>query len=475
MVWAISGDIDFSLFLLLIDIVTVPIISGITSSLQLILPTGLPINNTAPTEVVPILSSILSNLPTLTTDTPLPIQTNGSLVSSLASSLTTPTGLPTSKDSSTISIPTLVPTISTPASTSKKESATETEKSKALPEETSTKASTLPATTLTTLTTPVTSKTIQWFPSDLSMAPPITSTTVVTAASGDPTTSTTIAVVTGIPTNLPKVITPAEGIPAPPVDCTLVRFGFMHEYNYPFVVSNPVAVAQIFDFFPKGLAYALGIPVSDVIMLNLQPYDTTKNKGWITTLVLVFVPTDLVDQLDLMRHTPASLFFNSPQEPVAQMMKLLDASIPLRAGGDSAGSTGNGGAWSAPGGSNGVSADNGDGAPMGAVPSESNTVSGKTIGLSAGIVAGAAVYGAAMFLVARRYRQKRNGRHSRSNSINRSVSPGSNPASGLMGSGAAVMHGARGPFDKRGSGGRVSARTQQISAPMMAENSLGWN
>lgn len=283
---------------------------------------------------------------------------------------------------------------------------------------------------------------------------------------------------TGIPTNLPKVITPAEGIPRPPQDYALVRFGFLHEYNYPFLVKNPVAVAQIFDFFPKGLAYGLGIPLSNVIMLNLQPYDTTKNKGWITTLVFVYVPLDLVDELDLLRHTPASLFFRNPDLPVSQMMKLLDASIPLRASGsgDSTSSTGNGGAWSAPGDPNAISGGNGDGAPMGAVPSESNTISGGTIGLSAGIVAGAAVYGAAMFLVARRYRQKRNGRHGRSNSINRSMSPGSNPASGLMGSGgAAVMHGARGPFDKRGSGGRVSARTQQISAPMMAENSLGWN
>lgn len=309
------------------------------------------------------------------------------------------------------------------------------------------------------------------------MAPPTTSAAVVTAATGDSTTSSSATVKTGIPTNFPKVITPAEGMPRPPLDYVLVRLGYLHEFNYKFVVEHPVAVAQIFDFLPKGLSYALGVPLADVIMLNLQPYDTTKNKGWITTLAYVYIPSDMADKLELMRHTPASDFFRSPEEPVQQMMKLLDASIPLRAGGnsDSTSYADNGGAWSAPGGSSGVSADNGDGAPMGSVPSDSSTVSGKTIGLSAGIVAGAAVYGAAMFLVARRYRQKRNGRQSRSNSINRSVSPGSNPASGLMGTGAAVMHGAKSPFDKRGSGGRVSARTQQISAPMMAENSLGWN
>lgn len=251
-------------------------------------------------------------------------------------------------------------------------------------------------------------------------------------------------------------------------------------------MKHPVAVAQVMQYVPMGIANGLNISTSDVVMHTLQPYDTTKNKGWITTLAFCFIPSDMVDTLELDRHAPASSLFSctSPStgctsEPVYEMMNLLDSSIPLIAspddmGGDGGSTGGSGGTWLDGGSSSDTTSDNGDAAPMGAVPSGSSTMSGKTIGLTGGIVAGAAVYGAAMFLVARRYRQRR-GRHGRSNSINRSVSPGSNPASGLMGGGAAVMHGARSPFDKRGSGGRASARTQQISAPMMAENSLGWN
>lgn len=269
-------------------------------------------------------------------------------------------------------------------------------------------------------------------------------------------------------------------MPEQPLNHTLCRFGFKHELNYKFVVDNPVSVAQVFEYLPKGLAYGLNLDTSDVIMHTLQPYDTAKKLGWITTLAFAFVPSDLVNQLELDRHTPNSRLFQNPETPVRQMMDLLDPSIPMIAStddltGDSNGETGTGGTWS--GGSNGdVSSDNGDAAPMGST-SSNTTVSGRTIGLSVGIVAGAAAYGAAMFLVARRYRQRRAGRHGRSNSINRSVSPGSNPASGLMTSGGAVMHGAA-RFDhrgSRGSGGRASARTAQISAPMMAENSLGWN
>lgn len=308
----------------------------------------------------------------------------------------------------------------------------------------------------------------------------------MTSGSGYATTTTTTAVETGIPTNLPKVITPPGGIPSQPINFTLVRLGFQYPLNYAFVVQHPVAVAQIFQYLPIGIANGLNISQSHAIMHTLQPYDTTKNKGWITTLAFAFIPSDMTDTLDLDRHTPASPLFSctNPEdgcvsEPVYEMMNLLDASIPLLAStsdlnGGSSSSGGPDGSWAGGDETSNTGTDNGDAAPMGAAPSGNSAVSGKTIGLTGGIVAGAAVYGAAMFLVARRYRQRR-GRHGRSNSINRSVSPGSNPASGLMGGGAAVMHGARSPFDKRGSGGRASARTQQISAPMMAENSLGWN
>jgi hypothetical protein len=274
-------------------------------------------------------------------------------------------------------------------------------------------------------------------------------------------------------------------MPPKPDNGTLCRFGFTHELNYGFVVANPVAVAQIFEYLPKGLAYGLSLPTSDVIMHHLQPYDTTKTKKYITTLAFAFIPSDLVDKLDMDRRNQYSRLFQNPDPPVKQMIYLLDPSISLRATegeltGDGSGLPGDG-SWLGNGNGDGSSTPGGDGAPLGGTGG--GNVSKKTVGVGVGIVAGAAAYGAAMFFVARRYRRRRN-RHTRTSSIGRSVSPGSNPAGALMGGAGPLMHGARSPQgsgglsqDKRGSrgSGKVSARTQNISAPMMAENSLGWN
>jgi len=314
-------------------------------------------------------------------------------------------------------------------------------------------------------------------------------TQVVTAIPGSSilnSAATTQGVETGIPSSFPKVVTPAGGMPPKPGNSTLVRFGFTHQLNYGFVVKNSVAVAQIFEYLPKGIAFGLSIDSSNVTMHHLQPLDTTKTKGYITTLAFVFIPNDLVDKMDLDRRNQNSKLFQNPDPPVNQIIDLLDPTVALRATeaeltGEGTGMPGDG-SWLGGSGGNQGSASNSDGAPLGSSGSE-GYVSKKSVSVGLGIMAGAAVYGAAMFLVARRYRRRRS-RHNRSSSIGRSASPGSNPASGLMSSAGPVMHGARSPYgtvgvphDNRGSrgSGRTSARTQNISGPMMAENSLGWN
>jgi hypothetical protein len=233
---------------------------------------------------------------------------------------------------------------------------------------------------------------------------------------------------------------------------------------------------------PEGLSYGLNIPLGNITMQSLRPYDTQSSKGFITTLALAYIPADMFDALDLARKTPTSTFKNNPNPPINQMIGLLDASIPLLASpeddagtitsGSGSGSSGN------DSGNSGSGTNNSDGDPIGG-DSSTKPVSSKAIGVAGGVCAGAAVYGAAMFLVARRYRKRRS-RHSRSSSMTRSTSPGNSPGSAaIMGTGAAVMHGAaRNPYaDNRGSrgSGKASARTQNISAPIVAENSLGWN
>ena len=268
-----------------------------------------------------------------------------------------------------------------------------------------------------------------------------------------------------------------------PEDMVLVRLGYTQALNYDFVVNNPTSVAQIFEYTPQGIDYGLG--TNSTKMHSLQPYDTRANKGYITTLALVYIVKDLFNVLDLERHTPSSELLNNPDKTVRTLMSLLDPSIPLlatadeKAGGDSSDlSDGD-----LSGGPNNKNADHDsgssakDGAPIGG---SSGKISAKSAGIGCGVVAGALVYGAAMFFVARRYRQRRaQAGHSRADSLSGSGSPRNGGAGSLMAGpvGVALMHGAGSVGNRGGEGGgrSISPRGANISAPVMAENSLGWS
>jgi hypothetical protein len=96
-------------------------------------------------------------------------------------------------------------------------------------------------------------------------------------------------------------------------------------------------------------------------------------------------------------------------------------------------------------------------------------------------VAGATLYGAAMFLVARRYKRKNAG-HQRSSSVilggNRRPGEVSALVSGGVGAGyqsTGRNSGGSGSTDSGSSRGTHGSGRSYISPPMMAENSLGWN
>jgi len=195
-----------------------------------------------------------------------------------------------------------------------------------------------------------------------------------------------------------------------------------------------------------------------------------------------------VDVLKVELHTPNSRLFNNPEAPVREMMSMIDPSIPLLGGlvpsvsqpqggstvtdpanGGSEGDGGNGGSGPGPGGS-----------------ASSSPVRLSAIGVGLGAVTGAVAYGAAMFFVARRYRRRRK-LHYRSNSAASNIDGNRTRESffpgPLMSGGRGDGYGSTTPYaagarDSQNSGGgsaRGSARTQMISAPVMAENSLGWN
>jgi hypothetical protein len=259
---------------------------------------------------------------------------------------------------------------------------------------------------------------------------------------------------------MPKVIQPPGGKPVKPTNTTLIQLGFYHELNYQFVSTNSGSASQMFDLVPKGLADGLG--GVDIKMQSLQPYDTSKTMGYITTLALLYVPSGMIDQLSVDLHTPNSGLYQNTDPTVATLMSFVNPSIPLLAGqaiGDGSGGSGTSSPTTAPGASNGAN-------PFGPDAANGEPVRTSAAAIAAPLAAGALAYGAAMILVARRYKKKRQS-HRRSSSV---LSGGDGYMSGAQSAPANSR-------DSRGSGGTSgrSIRTQQISAPVMSENSLGWN
>jgi hypothetical protein len=246
--------------------------------------------------------------------------------------------------------------------------------------------------------------------------------------------------------------------------------------NYQFVVSSPTAVSQIFSYLPQGLSHGLTLDGNQVVMQYLQPYNTLDTMNFITTLAMAYIPTDKVDSLSIDILNPNGALYTNPNPSVVTLMGMVDSSIPILPGSQLPGggtpvNSGNSAATTS-------SAPNDDGTP-GNSDTGSSPVRPSSVGIAVGAVAGATVYGAAMFLVARRYKKRKSG-HQRSSSMQSGSSRGARPgeSSNLMAAGARGSYGTRyGGRTSRGSDHSDSQRSGRtyISPPVMAENSLGWN
>lgn len=298
------------------------------------------------------------------------------------------------------------------------------------------------------------------------------------------------------------MIQPPGGIPERPSNGSLIQIGFNYGLNYGFVAGSSTAISQIFAFLPQGLAYGLSVDPKDVKMKGLMPYDTSKELGYMTTLAQAYIPSDLVDQLQLDLHTPVSNIYGNPSPSIRTLMSMVNPSLPVQPGASLDGSSASEDNPAAT-----TSASAGDGAPIGGDSGSSQPVRGTSVGIGVGACAGAALYAAAMVYVARRYKRKRSS-HQRTSSVPASQPEMSQRASNLTGGGMGgyFMSGANGHNSgsangrasaavtaassngrSNGSGGSRgsrnsghssngrSVREQGISAPVMSENSLGWN
>ncbi|KAL9046203.1 MAG: hypothetical protein Q9214_000901 [Letrouitia sp. 1 TL-2023] len=305
-------------------------------------------------------------------------------------------------------------------------------------------------------------------------------------ASSEPS-QTSVFVPVVLPSSVPPLVQPPGGIPSQPDNTTRIQVGFLKPLNYGFVVNNPVTQQQIFGFLPPGIAYGLGITEDDVTIELLKADETSTDLPYIRTLALAFIPKDQVNNLYLDLHTPTQRIYHNPNASISMLMNFIDPSVAIQADNPMAGPGGPGFAGS-PSATPSNAADGG--APIGGGINNDAPVRPSSVAVSVGVICGAAAYGAAMFFIARRYRMRRQS-HGRSPSMFSSPVYSGSPHDFMGGANAALMSGARGdgggrstsPMDaygygrdSRGSGrsGGSSGR-QQISAPVMAENSLGWN
>jgi len=298
-----------------------------------------------------------------------------------------------------------------------------------------------------------------WLPTVLitASATPTTTSPLLTAAD-----TTAPAQPTNNP-NVPKIVTPADGIPNAPENSTLVRIGFLEALNFPFVVQHSVTVAQIFQVLPIALAYALDVPLSSVVVRNLQPYAMSQYNA---TVAMVWIPQDLYDTLKVEILTANSPLYKQVNPTAQQLVNLIDPTIPLLADGSTVGSGSAGTTENTAGGNSNLANSGATGGSLDNVQaqdtsSSSSTVNPVVIGL--GVAAAAAGYAALMFLGARHFRkqsaqsQADRRHHARVSSITgeRAASPPFTQS--YRSSGASSGRGVRG---------------QNISAPLMTENSL---
>lgn len=270
-----------------------------------------------------------------------------------------------------------------------------------------------------------------------------------------------------MPSAYPTIIAPPGGLKPQPANTTLIQLGFNNSLNYDFVATHQTSSSQIFQFVPEGIAYGLDCDATqNVTMHALQAYDTRASLGYVTTLALAYIPQSQVGTLSLEVRTAVSKLYSNPEASVNALMSMINPSIPIEAGniqqngGNGVGGVGN----------------NGQGG-SGNLGSSSGPVRGTSVGIGVGVVGGAAVYGAAMFYVARRYKKRKQG-HARSPSVNDgNLSPGTDYSA--MMSGGAQGFGERPVSNVSGSSHGRSfatrhARQAGISRPINAENSLGW-
>lgn len=247
--------------------------------------------------------------------------------------------------------------------------------------------------------------------------------------------------------------------------------------------------------------------MQNVSMQLITWYDSVAFLGHKTTVARAYIPANMYDDLADQIHTPGSRLYNNPDRTTRYFMALINPDVPLDPSKATDGAAPNG--VSLPGAVAGSGGDGDDGGlggqsyenPQNGKPGSNREqegpggsggtggrVEGSNVGIGLGAVGGAALYSAAMFAVAKRFRQRRASRAAAAGGNEPEAaeaaaapyrdSPHGSPVPTAWSRGAGgLSRGGSSAGTRRSehSAGGGSARTGMISAPVMTENSLGWN
>jgi hypothetical protein len=291
------------------------------------------------------------------------------------------------------------------------------------------------------------------------------------------------ATATTLPPNIPKKIVQSDENDNKPLPegTVEVQVGFLFPLNYMFVSKNTDAAAQIFKLLPRALTDAAGLDAGKINITKLIPYDSRDRWGYVTTIARFAYPESLAQRLQMDISSPNSPIYTNENNLIRNLTAIINPKIGIFGDGLDGGS------------SNANGEDGGPGHPRpndafdnGNSDQQSSSQRATTAGIAVGAVGLSVMYGAAMFIVARRYKRKR--QHQRASSLGgsdvssemRFTDRGSPALMGgaLMSRDFSNYGGVAGGRDSHGSGRSgqgASVRTAGISGPVAAENSLGWN
>jgi hypothetical protein len=248
----------------------------------------------------------------------------------------------------------------------------------------------------------------------------------------------------------------------------LITIGLKGVWDYPFIVSNSIASAQVFGYLPNVLEYPFNYTTSNISVAELVPF-TSSNVDYIITVAEVYFPKDDVAELQALILDSSSSIYNNPDATYNEFADLIDRSIPITGVLDKL----NTGSTSSSGTSSGSTFVN-SGAmeySQSGVSGASKAETGKNVGIAIGSVVGATTYIALLILGARYYIvRKRVKLESGSNSFLDSASNGSAESLNHFVYGAGVRASAQSQQMSQ-----VDNYIPQISKPVATQNSLGWS